>query len=117
MITDRLFHSQEFFQPTNDGEPVRSVVYESAEAVIVAWHINPGQRIAAHFHPHGQDTWTILSGRGCYQFNKSGDTIMINAGDVVVAQIGSVHGVVKNEMEPLRFISVVTPADAGYEPL
>lgn len=117
MIRDRLFHSEKFFQPTNDGEPVRSVVFESKEAVVVAWHVNPGQRIAAHVHPHGQDTWTILSGRGYYQLNHAGETVMINAGDVVVAKTGSVHGVVNDGTEPLRFISVVAPASAGYEPI
>ena len=36
-------------------------------------------------------------------------------GDVVVAPIGSVHGVFNDGDEPLIFISVVSPATAGYE--
>jgi quercetin dioxygenase-like cupin family protein len=110
----RIFKSTDFFQPSV-GDPIRSVVTESPEAVVVAWHVNPGQRIAAHTHPNGQDTWTILSGQGDYQMLPSGESRRIVAGDVVVAHTGSVHGVFNCGMEPLRFISVVGPATAGYE--
>nr|WP_244913281.1 hypothetical protein [Phormidesmis priestleyi] len=37
------------------------------------------------------------------------------AGDVVIAHTGCVHGVLNNSDEPLVFISVVSPADAGYQ--
>lgn len=114
MITKRIFKSAEFYQPSA-GEPIRSVVTESPEAVVVAWHVNPGQRIAAHVHPHGQDTWTILSGQGEYQLHASGESIAIGPGDIVVAPTGSAHGVYNSGTEPLRFISVVAPAAAGYE--
>ena len=97
------------------GEPIRSVITQSSEAVVVAWHVEPGQRIAAHVHPHGQDTWTILSGRGDYQIGADGESRPVAAGDVVVARTGSVHGVANSGTEPLRFISVVSPAEAGYQ--
>lgn len=113
MNTQRIFHSQDCMQPA-DGEPIRAVVVESTEAVVVAWHVKPGQRIAAHVHPQGQDTWTILSGRGLYQVDAGGAVRRIAAGDVVVAYTGCVHGVVNDADEPLRFISVVSPGAAGY---
>jgi quercetin dioxygenase-like cupin family protein len=116
MRSDRLFHALDFMQPSDD-EPIRSVITENAEAVVVAWHVKPGQRIAAHVHPSGQDTWTILTGQGNYQTEASGSSLAITAGDVVVAPIGCVHGVSNSGQEPLTFISVVSPADAGYEPL
>lgn len=114
MSTTRIFKSSKFFQPT-DGEAIRSVVSESKDAVIVAWYIKPGQEIPAHIHPYGQDTWTILAGSGEYYLDKAGTRKLIVAGDVVVAHIGCVHGVFNNGDEPLVFISVVSPADAGYE--
>ncbi|XGV98426.1 MAG: cupin domain-containing protein [Leptolyngbya sp. BL-A-14] len=114
MTTNRIFDSAAFFQPA-DGEPIRSVITESNHAVVVAWYIKPGQKIAAHIHPNGQDTWTILSGRGNYFLDEAGNTASIAAGDVVVAPIGCVHGVFNNGDEPLVFISVVTPFDAGYQ--
>jgi quercetin dioxygenase-like cupin family protein len=116
MSTTRIFKSSEFFQPT-DGEAIRSVVSESKDAVIVAWYIKPGQEIPAHIHPHGQDTWTILAGSGEYYLDKAGNRKTIVAGDVVIAHTGCVHGVFNNGNEPLVFISVVSPADAGYERL
>ncbi len=114
MNTPRIFNSSQFFQPT-DQEPVRSVVTESKDAVIVAWYINPGQEIPAHLHPNGQDTWTILSGKGEYYLDQEGAKKPIMAGDVVIAHTGCVHGVFNNGDEPLVFISVVSPADAGYQ--
>jgi quercetin dioxygenase-like cupin family protein len=110
----RIFKSSKFFQPT-EGEPIRSVVTESQEAVVVAWYIKPGQEISAHIHPNGQDTWTILTGKGEYYLDKVRTTKPIVAGDVVVAHPGCVHGVFNNGDEALIFISVVSPADAGYQ--
>lgn len=114
MNPTRIFRSSEFFQPT-DGEPIRSVVTESQAAVVVAWHIEPGQEIPAHIHPHGQDTWTILSGQGEYYLDKAGMTKPIVAGDIVVAHPEFVHGVFNSGDQPLVFISVVSPSDAGYQ--
>ncbi len=114
MSKDRIFHSSDFFQPT-DEEPIRSVVTESKDAVVVAWYVKPNQKIAPHIHPNGQDSWTILSGTGEYYLDQKGTKKAISAGDVVVAPVGCVHGVFNNGDEPLVFISVVTPAAAGYQ--
>ena len=114
MSTTRIFHSAQFLQPS-DEEPLRSVVTESTAAVVVAWYVKPGQTIPAHRHPNGQDTWTILSGSGDYYLDQAGTTTPIAAGDIVIAPIGCVHGVVNHSHEPLLFISVVAPAAAGYQ--
>jgi quercetin dioxygenase-like cupin family protein len=114
MDTTRIFNSSKFFQPTN-GEPIRSVITESPAATIVAWYIQPQQEIPAHQHPHGQDTWTILSGQGQYYLDRSGTTRSIGTGDIVIAPTGSVHGVYNHGNEPLIFISVVSPSTAGYQ--
>lgn len=113
MSSQRVFKSSEHMQ-VSDGEPIRSVVQESEHSVIVAWHLEPGQTIAAHVHPQGQDTWTILSGHGEYQIDEQGNTVRVTPGDVVVAKQGQVHGVTCTSSEALRFISVVAPIDAGY---
>lgn len=110
----RVFKSSEFFQPA-EGEPIRSVITESLHSVIVAWYIQPGQAILPHIHPQGQDTWTILSGSGEYYLDNRGTTSPIVAGDVVIAPMGQVHGVINTGNEPLVFISVVCPEEAGYQ--
>lgn len=116
MNPNRIFHSADFMQPS-DGEPVRSVITKSEHATVVAWHVRPGQQIGAHVHPDGQDTWTILAGNGQYQLDAHGTSRQIVAGDVVVAHRGEVHGVVNTGRQPLVFVSVVCPVDAGFEPL
>jgi quercetin dioxygenase-like cupin family protein len=114
---ERTFVIAQFQQPTDDDVPIRSLITQSNESAVVAWHVKPGQRILPHIHPNGQDTWTILSGQGMYQIDAEGTTIAIGVGFVVVARKGQVHGVYNHGTEPLEFLSVVAPAGAGYEPV
>jgi quercetin dioxygenase-like cupin family protein len=116
MSTQRIFKVADHLQ-ANDGEPIRSVVHATDDAAIVAWTVKPGQRISPHVHPSGQDTWTILAGEGAYQLDATGQTVRIAAGDVVVAPTGAIHGVLNTGAQPLVFVSVVSPALSGYEPL
>jgi quercetin dioxygenase-like cupin family protein len=116
MKSERLFTVKNFLRPA-DGEPIRSVITESEDAVVVAWHVKPGQRIQAHVHPDGQDTWIILSGCGEYQIGADGESIAIAEGDVLVAHRRDVHGVLNTGQEPLVFVSVVAPSASGFEPL
>lgn len=112
----RRFTVSDFLKPSQ-GEPIRSVVTESADAAVVAWHVEPGQRIAPHVHPTGQDTWIVISGMGEYQHTAEGSSIALKAGEVFVAHRGQVHGVVNTGETPLVFVSVVAPALSGFEPL
>ena len=114
MSMERVFESARFLMPA-DADPVRSVVVETGESVVVAWHVAPGQMIRPHVHPQGQDTWTVLSGQGDYILNGDGNTRPIKAGDILVARTNDVHGVFNSGAQPLIFISVVSPASAGYE--
>lgn len=114
MNENRIFNSSLFFKAAGKA-PVRSVVTKSSEAVVVAWHVEPGQSLPIHTHPNGQDTWTVLTGKGEYYLDDAGTTALIVAGDVVVAPVGCVHGVFNSGDEPLTFISIVTPAEAGYQ--
>lgn len=116
MNSRRLFKVAEFLQPA-DGEPIRSVITESADAVVVAWYVKPGQSISAHVHPDGQDTWTILSGSGEYRLDVHGASIPVAKGDVLVAHRREVHGVLNTGQEPLVFVSIVSPAASGFEAL
>ena len=113
MNPQRYFKVADFLQPA-DGEPIRSVITESVDAAVIGWCVKPGQRISAHVHPDGQDTWTILSGCGRYCVSAHGESIALAEGDVVIAHRGEVHGVLNTGQEDLVFISVVTPAAAGF---
>jgi quercetin dioxygenase-like cupin family protein len=111
MPQQRQFHFSEHIRPSM-GDPVPSVISESADALVVAWHVGPGQQLDAHAHPDGQDTWTVLMGRGEYRIDEDGDVMEIMQGDIIVAHRGEVHGVYNDGDEPLIFISVLTPGDA-----
>lgn len=110
----RLYKSTDYFE-SNSGEPIRSVIVETVESVVVAWHLNPGQSIDAHIHPQGQDTWYVVEGEGMYQTNSAGSTLILSAGDVVIAPTNCIHSVLNTGTEILKIISVVSPASAGYE--
>ena len=113
-MKERIFKISDFLEHKT-GEPIRSVVTESKNSAVIAWHVNPGQCISAHIHPDGQDTWIIQSGAGDYRLDKAGTTKRIKAGDVVIAHQGETHGVLNTGTDPLIFISVVSPALSGYE--
>jgi quercetin dioxygenase-like cupin family protein len=115
MIETRIFKAAQYFQPT-ESEPIRSVVVETDEAVVVAWYLLPGQEIAPHIHPHGQDSWTVVQGSGLYYVTPT-ELQPIACGDVAIAPVGQVHGVRNTGAEPLVLISTVTPAAAGYMPI
>lgn len=108
----RLFPVADFIQPSDDL-PIRSVVLETEEAIIVVWYVNPGQEIATHVHPHGQDTWTVLSGTADY-FQGDGVVSRIKANDITVAKPNQVHGAKTVGNSPFIFVSVVAPGGAGY---
>lgn len=115
-MSRRVFQVADHLQP-NDGEPIRSVVHETDHVAFVAWTVKPGQGISPHVHPCGQDTWTVIAGVGEYQVDASGSTLRIAAGDIAVAPVGAVHGVLNNGSQDQIFVSVVSPARSGFEPL
>ena len=109
----RVFSVSEFIRPS-DGEPIRSVVLETEASVIVVWYAHPGQEIAAHVHPHGQDTWTVLAGSADYYLG-NGEVTRLKAGEIAVAKKGQEHGVINTDtVEPFIFVSVVAPGNAGF---
>ena len=108
----RIFSVDEYVRPSN-GEPIRSVVLETNDSVVVVWHAYPRQEIAAHVHPHGQDTWTVISGEAEY-YQGNGVEIHLKAGDIAIAKPGQVHGAVNSGPGPFIFVSVVAPGSAGF---
>jgi quercetin dioxygenase-like cupin family protein len=113
MISTRIFDSSAFIRPSTD-EPIRSVVTESDDSVVVMWYVLPGQRIHPHVHPAGQDTWIVLSGQADYILDDTESTHPILQGNIVVARAGQAHGAINHSLVPFLFISIVSPASAGY---
>ena len=93
--------------------PIRSVVLETRDSIIVVWHVHPGQEIAAHIHPHGQDTWTVCR-EWLITFRAMGLFVPLREGEIAVARPGQVHGRENTGTEPFVFVSVVASANAGF---
>lgn len=109
---ERIFSVGDYVRPS-DSEPIRSVVLETEDAAVVVWHAHPGQEIAAHVHPHGQDTWTVISGEAEY-YKGGGFVAHLAAGDIAIAKAGQVHGALNTGSVPFKFVSVVAPGNAGF---
>lgn len=110
--SSRIFPVKDFTRQS-EGDPVRSVVLATDEASIIVWHARPGQEIAAHTHPHSQDTWTVISGSADY-FQGDGVVKSLKAGDIAVAKPNQVHGAKNTGTEPFIFVSVVSPGNPGF---
>ncbi|MCX7143831.1 MAG: cupin domain-containing protein [Proteobacteria bacterium] len=108
----RIFSIEAYVRPS-DGEPIRSVVLATEESVVIVWHTGPGQEIAAHVHPHGQDTWTVIAGEADY-YQGNGKIVRIRAGDIAIASPGQVHGALNCGSAPFVFVSVVASGNAGF---
>lgn len=115
MPDDRVFEAARHFRE-GATEPPRIVITESEHAALVAWSVEPGQRIALHLHPTGQDTWVVLAGEGLYFTDREETARPLKPGSVAVAPAGAVHGALNTGTERLRFVSVVSPALSGFEP-
>ncbi|MBI5193714.1 MAG: cupin domain-containing protein [Nitrospirae bacterium] len=109
----RIFSIAEFTRPSID-KPIRSVIQETEESLVIVWHVGPGQEISAHVHPHGQDIWTVISGTAEY-YQGVGLSAHLKSGEIAIAEPGQVHGAMNTGSEPFIFISVVAPKNAGYE--
>ncbi|HNP04387.1 MAG TPA: cupin domain-containing protein [Rhodocyclaceae bacterium] len=110
----RIFDIVDFVQPSSDT-PIRSVMLETPDSVVVVWHARPGQEIAPHLHPAGQDTWIVISGSAQY-YQGNGVRRPLVKGQVAVARPGEVHGALNEGSEDFVFVSVVSSGAAGYEP-
>lgn len=114
MDQDRVFDAADHFT-AGEQEPPRIVITQSEDSAVVCWHVEPGQRIEIHAHPTGQDTWVVLAGEGVYYVNSALEAVPIGPGFVAIARRGQVHGALNTGTVPLRFVSVVAPAESGFE--
>jgi quercetin dioxygenase-like cupin family protein len=113
-MENRLFSLDEARQKS-PKEPIRSVMSQTDACTVVLWHVLPGQKIAPHIHPHGQDTWIVQSGKAQYISDSHGTQTPIGPGAVVIAHAGQVHGAIQVGDEPFEFVSVVAPGEAGFQ--
>ncbi len=73
------------------SDPVRTVLAEAPELMVVRFAFREGDSGALHSHPHVQSTY-VRSGR--YRFTLDGRDFEIGPGDAFVIPSGAVHGCV-----------------------
>lgn len=67
--------------------------------------LRPGVSIGKHTHQHEMESMTILSGAAVHIIN--GQTQLLTAGDIIVAQPGDTHQIACQGEEPLVLIAQV----------
>lgn len=112
---DNRFYTLDKARQISPKEPIRSVISQTDFCTVVLWHVLPGQKIAPHTHPKGQDTWIVQSGQAQYISDLRGTRTLIGTGDVIIAHAGDVHGAIQVGDEPFEFVSVVAPGEAGFQ--
>ncbi len=73
-------------------------------------------QVADHRQPNdGEPIRSVVHETDLAAVVACGPTLRIAAGDIAVAPVGAVHGVLNSGSQDLIFVSVVSPAGAGFE--
>ena len=73
------------------SDPIRTVLAEAPELMVVRFAFETGDAGALHSHPHVQSTY-VRSGR--YRFSLDGREFEVGPGDAFVIPSGAEHGCV-----------------------
>jgi len=106
-MKDRFFKAADYIAKAGP-DANKNILFENERCNGVLWVIPPGKEIVAHYHPETDDTWIILQGKGDYYIAK-GETRPIEAGMVIPAEKGEIHGVMNSGSELLVFAAISAP--------
>ncbi|ERL25371.1 cupin domain-containing protein [Mitsuokella sp. oral taxon 131] len=95
---------------------VKTVFYKTDATSGSVWGIRPGQEVAAHEHPEGDDFWVCVQGEGVF-FPAPGEEVPVAKGDLIISAKGMCHGLRNTGTEDFIFVSVVAPVPPGYKAL
>ncbi len=80
----------------------------SQRVTITKVFVHPGKVNGRHQHPHSEQIWVALSGKGTLLLD--GDkTMSFEAGDVVRFEEGDTHGIFNDSDEEFCYLSVTAP--------
>lgn len=90
---------------------VRLVTPETPPPQHVSWYrIDPGEMCTFHVHTGKTETWLLIDGSG---EARVGDRRMaVKAGDMIVTEPGTPHGLANTGTSPLRFVNIVSTRHA-----
>lgn len=92
-------------RPREGGRPASAVLYNEANARVLAFHLAPGQEVP----PHASGSTVIVSVlRGTGRFRGDTGEVELGAGQAAVFAPGEVHAMAAGE-EPLAFLAILAP--------
>ena len=106
-MKDRFFKIADYIAKTGP-DAQKHILFENERSNGVIWVVPPGKEVVAHYHPDTDDVWVILQGCGDYYIKKD-ETKPIEAGMVIPAEKGDIHGVKNSGNEVLVFAAVSAP--------
>jgi quercetin dioxygenase-like cupin family protein len=93
----------------NAERPATALLHDEPNARIIAFHLEPGQRIPPH-----QNKSTVIvqvvSGQGTF-IGQDGRALL-SSGETAVYGPGETHAIEAGD-EPLRFLAILTPRPGG----
>ena len=111
-MDERIFALQTYARFSNQRAKVTEVVATDNSSIAV-WAVQPGQEVAAHLHPSGQDTWVMLKGTLTYYLG-NGQRQIISAGECAIADRDQIHGAMNDGIEDAVFVSIYSDTKIGY---
>lgn len=109
---ERIFDLQAYAHFSDKRAKVTEVVVTDSSSIAV-WAIQPGQEVATHLHPSGQDTWIMLKGTLTYYLG-NGQRQTLSAGHCALADQSQIHGAVNEGTEDAVFVSIYSAPKIGY---
>jgi quercetin dioxygenase-like cupin family protein len=85
----------------------RVLLASTARTQVDLYCVGPGQAQRPHTHDDQDKVYMVLEGRGRIQLGEAEDRL--EAGEVVLAPAGTMHGLVNDGPDPLLVLVVVTP--------
>ncbi len=89
--------------------PATVVLHDEANARIVAFRLEPGQRIPPH---HSNSTVIVQVTAGSGTFIGEDGRALLSAGETAVYAPGETHAIEAGD-EPLRFLAILAPRPGG----
>ena len=93
---------------TRADRAASAVLYNAADARIVGFHLQPGQRVAEH---RSTSTVTIHVTAGSGLFRGADSAFRLEAGQIAVFEPNETHAIDAGT-EALRFVAIITPRPA-----
>jgi quercetin dioxygenase-like cupin family protein len=109
---ERIFDLQAYAHFSDQSAKVTEVVITDNSSIAV-WAIQPGQKVEAHLHPSGQDTWVMLKGTLTYYLG-NGERQTLSVGQCALANQSQIHGAVNEGTENAVFVSIYSAPKIGY---